>query len=101
MREREQISDQGLVMVLVVADRRTGEILRGPDLLGRGVAHFEEGGPLYGAALDSARDALAALSPAARTLAPALEDALSRGVRRVFRREASRRPAVLPLAVLL
>lgn len=101
LREREQISDQGLVMVLVVADRKTGEILRGPDLLGRGVAHFEEGGPLYAAALDSARDALAALSPAARTLAPALEDALSRGVRRVFRREASRRPAVLPLAVLL
>ncbi|WP_438000955.1 ribonuclease J [Sorangium sp. So ce185] len=101
LREREQISDQGLVMVLVVADRKTGEVLRGPELLGRGVAHFEEGGPLFAAALESARDALAALSPAARTLAPALEDALSRGVRRVFRREASRRPAVLPLAVLL
>ncbi|WP_437680727.1 ribonuclease J [Sorangium sp. So ce131] len=101
LREREQISDQGLVMVLVVADRKTGEVLRGPEILGRGVAHFEEGGPLFGAAVESARDAIAALSPEARTLAPALEDALSRGVRRVFRREPGRRPAVLPLAVLL
>jgi ribonuclease J len=101
LREREHISEQGLVMAIVVADRKTGEVLRGPDLLARGVAHFEEGGALFTAALDAAKDAVAALSPEARTMGPALEDALSRGVRRVFRPEAGRRPAVLPMAVLL
>ncbi|AUX21871.1 ribonuclease [Sorangium cellulosum] len=101
LREREQISGQGLLMVLVVADRKTGEILRGPEILGRGVAHLEEGGPLFEAAVASAREALSAMPPEARTAAPALEDALSHGVRRVFRREPGRRPAVLPLAVLL
>lgn len=104
LRERERISEHGLVTVIVVADRKTGEILRGPDLLARGVAHFEEGGALFTAAAMAARDALAALSPEERTLSTALEDALSRGVRRVFRPDSGppgKRPAVLPMAVLL
>lgn len=101
LRERGVISEQGLVLALVVADRKTGDLVRGPELLGRGVAHFEEGSELHGQALRLAREALSELSAERRTLAVALEEALSRGVRRAFKRDTGKRPAVLPVAVLL
>jgi ribonuclease J len=102
LREREAISEQGMVIAIVVADRKTGEIVRGPELLARGVAHFDEGGALYEAALRGAREALAGLSAPMRTMAQALEEALSWGVRQAFaHRDRGKRPAVLPIAVLL
>jgi ribonuclease J len=101
LRERGKLSEMGLVIALVVADRKTGEIVRGPDIFGRGVARFEEGGDLHAMALIGARQALDELSPEMRTIASALEEALSSGVRRAFRRETGKRPAVLPMAVLL
>lgn len=102
LQEREDISEQGMVMAIVVADRKTGEILRGPELLARGVAHFDEGGPLYEAALRGARESVLALSAPMRTMAQALEEALSMGVRGAFAfRFRDKRPAVLPMAVLL
>jgi ribonuclease J len=101
LRERGHISEMGVVIALVVADRKTGEILRGPEVFGRGVAHFDDGGELQASALRGARDALDELSPQMRTMSPTLEEALSRGVRRAFRRETGKRPAVLPMAVLL
>ncbi|MDC3981655.1 ribonuclease J [Polyangium jinanense] len=102
LREREVISEQGMVLVLVVADRKTGEVVRGPDLLARGVAHFDEGSELHARARQNAEEELARLSAPMRTLAPALEDALSRGVRAAFaHRERGKRPAVLPIAMLL
>lgn len=101
LRERGVIAEQGLVLAFVVADRKTGEIVRGPDLVGRGVAHFEERSPLMTTALVEARVAVEALSPQMRTLGPQLEEALGRGVRAAFSRHGERRPAVLPIAVLL
>jgi ribonuclease J len=102
LREREVISEQGMVLAVVVADRKTGEIVRGPELLARGVAHFEEESELFAEAQRGACEELASLSAQMRTLAPALEQALSRGVRRAFaERERGKRPAVLPMAVLL
>lgn len=101
LREREVISELGLILALVVVDRQTGDVVRGPELLGRGVAHFEEGSELYRHALHGARDAIEELSPQMRTMVGGLEEALSRGVRRAFRRETGKRPAVLPVAVLL
>jgi len=102
LREREAISEQGMVIVIVVADRKSGEIVRGPEILARGVAHFDESSAFYAAAMAGARDELSRLSAPMRTMAPALEDALSRGVRRAFApRDRGKRPAVLPLVVLL
>jgi ribonuclease J len=101
LRERGVLSEMGLVLALVVADRKTGEIIRGPDVFGRGVAHFDEGGELQTTALRGAREALGELSPEMRTMTSSLEDALSRGVKRAFRRETGKRPAVLPVAILL
>jgi ribonuclease J len=101
LRERGVLSEMGLVLALVVADRKTGEIIRGPEIFGRGVAQFSEGSDLHRSALSGAREALNELSPEMRTMSSTLENALSQGVRRAFRKETGKRPAVLPMAVLL
>lgn len=100
LRERDVLAEQGLVVALVVVDRKTGALLRGPELRARGVAHFHERGELHQTALRGAREALGELVPAQRLLASSVEEALGRGVRRAFRKETGRRPAVLPIAVL-
>lgn len=101
LRERNLISETGLVLAFVVADRKTGALVRGPELVGKGVHRFAEGSDVYEAAMKGARAALEELSPEMRTISSALEEALSSGVRRAFRRETGTRPAVLPVAILL
>lgn len=101
LKERGLMSELGLVLVLVVADRKTGDIVRGPELLARGVPHFTEGSDAHKLAIALAKEALLELNAETRTHAGALEDALARGVRRAFRRETGKRPAVMPVAIML
>lgn len=101
LKDRTTLSETGVVLALVVADGRTGEIVRGPELTSRGIPHFEQGTPMYGHAMALAREALGELSPESRTMRGAIEEALSKGIRRAFKRETGKRPAVLPVAVML
>lgn len=101
LQERELLSEHGVVLALVVANRSSGEIVRGPELLGRGVSGFHESSDLYRLALHEVRVELGEIPPGMRVHATALEEAVSRGVRRAFRKATGRRPAVLPVAVLL
>jgi ribonuclease J len=100
LKERALLASTGLVVALLVVERATGRVMSGPELSGRGIARFGEGSVLHREALQGVVEALAELPNDARTNRPALEEALQRGVRRAFRRETGKRPAVLPLAIL-
>jgi ribonuclease J len=73
-------------------------VVRGPELVARGVAAFE------GAEDELRREALAAveeLSPIARADVGEVQEAVRVAIRRWFRRTTGKRPTVLPVVLEL
>lgn len=98
VKDRRLLAESGLCMVVVVVDRASGEVVRGPEIFARGVAGFEgHEEPLRG---EAAR-ALEELSPLARVDREEVEEALRLAIRRWFRREGARKPSVLPVVLEL
>ncbi len=98
VKDRRQLAESGLCAVLLCVDRTTRAVVRGPEILARGVAG------LGGAATALRAEALRAveeLPPGVRQDRAALEEALRLAVRRWFRREGGRKPAVLPIVLEL
>ncbi len=94
--ERRLLAEVGLCVVVLAVDRATGAVLRGPEVLGRGVAGLDRAQEDVAA---EARLALEAMAPEARADASQVRDALAAAVRRFLRRESGRRPLVLPVVL--
>ena len=97
LRDRQLLAETGMLVCLCVVDRKSGEIVRPPELLGKGVAGLDE--RRLSQARQAALDALTALPPAQRTDHGMVEEALRRAVRSVWKRGAEKRPMVLPVVL--
>jgi ribonuclease J len=97
LRDRKLLADSGMLVCLCVLDRKSGALLREPELLGRGVAGLDD------SRIEQARRAaLAALDellPAQRTDHASVEEALRLAVRSVFKKGFEKRPMVLPIVI--
>jgi ribonuclease J len=90
VRDRRGLAELGIVLVAVVVDRSTGEPVRSPEVRGRGAAGLA--GREAEVAGEVSRAILAL--PAGERDAASMEREGSLAVRRWFRREVGRRPAV-------
>ena len=97
LRDRQLLAETGMLVCLCVVDRKSGQVLRGPELFGKGVAGLDDA--RLARAAQAALEALAALAPAQRTDHGLVEDALRRGVRSVWKRGVEKRPMVLPVVI--
>ncbi|HEX4383284.1 MAG TPA: ribonuclease J, partial [Myxococcales bacterium] len=97
LRDRQLLAETGMLVCLCVLDRKSGEVVRGPELLGKGVAGLDE--RRMSQARQAALDALNALLPAQRTDHGMVEEALRRAVRSVWKRGVEKRPMVLPVVL--
>jgi ribonuclease J len=98
VQDRRLLAEAGLCIVVLAVARSTGAVMRGPDFHGMGVAGLAGNEEEIAGEV---RRALEALSPAARTEATEVQEALRGTVRRWFRRTTGRRPAVLPVVLEL
>jgi len=102
LRDRRVLSEEGMVVVVVGVDARTGAVLRGPEIVTRGWVY----GPDSDEILDEARvEVLAALADPPFMDGPVDIAALQRHVRealqRYINRRTRRRPVVLPVVMEL
>jgi ribonuclease J len=97
LRDRQLLAETGMLVCLCVLDHKSGEVVRGPELLGKGVAGLDE--PRLSQARQAALDALAELQPAQRTDHGMVEEALRRAVRSVWKKGLEKRPMVLPVVL--
>jgi ribonuclease J len=97
LRDRQLLAETGMLVCLCVLDHKSGEVVRGPELLGKGVAGLDDA--RLAQARQAALDALAALAPAQRTDHGMVEEALRRGVRSVWKKGVEKRPMVLPVVI--
>ncbi len=60
LRDRKQLAEEGVVVVIVTVDQRTGEIVTGPEIVTKGWVYAPEAEELLEEAKDAVREALAA-----------------------------------------
>ena len=96
LRDRRKMAYGGVIVAFAVVDRDTGEISAGPDLLDRGFLNESET-QLLERASQSSRSALEELSAEARRNPAEVRDTMRQAIRRYFRREVDRKPAVIPI----
>ena len=98
VRDRRMLAESGLCIAVLAVDRTSGAVVRGPELFARGVAGFD-------GAADAIRGevlrAIEELTPQGRVDVAEVQEALQQAVRRWFRREVGKRPAVLPVVLEL
>ncbi|HXN81865.1 MAG TPA: ribonuclease J [Myxococcales bacterium] len=99
LRDRQLLADSGLLICLCVLDRKSGEVVRGPELLGKGVSGLDD--RRLAQAAGAAREALAELAATERTDRASVEEALRRGVRSAWKKGVEKRPMVLPVVIEL
>jgi ribonuclease J len=97
LRDRKLLADSGMLVCLCLIDHRSGELVREPEILGRGVTGLDEGRLQQARAAASA--AIAELGPASRTDHGTVEEAVRIAVRSVFKKGFEKRPMVLPVVI--
>src|SRR5438067_5477258 len=97
LRDRQLLAETGMLVCLCVLDRKSGEVVRGPELLGKGVAGLDDS--RLAQARQAALDALSELAPAQRTDHGMVEEALRRAVRPAWKKGLEKRPMVLPVVL--
>jgi ribonuclease J len=100
IRDRQELAQDGILMVIVSVDRQTGQIVAGPEIVTRGFVHARESGPLLDAVKRRVQETLKTYTDGHQT-----DDwgYLSRQLRDVTAnylfRETRRRPMILPMVM--
>ena len=94
LRDRQLLADAGVLVCLVGFDKH-GQVVRGPEVFGRGVSGVEDG--RLQQAAGAAAEMLKTLSPSQIADRPTLEESLRRAVRSAWRKNVEKRPMVLPV----
>jgi ribonuclease J len=99
LRDRRNLAEEGLVVVIVTVDARTGEVVTGPEIVTRGWVYGPEADELIeeakAAVLDSLREAAAEGAVDSDTMRRHTRRALGRFINERTRR----RPAVIPVVM--
>ena len=93
-RDRRQLAEDGVIIVVVTVERATGRVIAGPDLVSRGFIE-DEAGSLF----EEAREHVLSLqsSVAADTDWSVWQSSIHEGLSRFFFKRTRRRPLILPL----
>jgi ribonuclease J len=99
LRDRRALASDGVVMVALTVDARTGQPVSGPDLVGRGFLSDPDD-PVMAAARDHLSEALRQPRSEEHTAEPGYLKAKIRDeLSRYFHSQTKRRPMILPIVM--
>jgi ribonuclease J len=101
LRDRKHLSENGMVIAILVIKARTGEIVYGPDVSTRGVTLEEDRPELLQGAKEAVAEFLNDAPPEIKSNVAELKAEIHRVLRRYFNRELDRRPVILPVIIEL
>lgn len=99
LRDRRHLAGDGLVVVVVAVNGRTGALERAPEVIARGVAADARSEQVLREAPGLLEAAMQEGSKEERTNPGLLQERIRVEVQRLFKRRASRRPLVLPIVL--
>jgi ribonuclease J len=99
LRDRQILSEDGMVVVAVTVDRQTGVVVAGPEITSRGWVYEREAEAVLAEAKAALRDALAEQASEAPLERDALVTLLRGTIRRFITQRYDRKPIVLALVL--
>jgi ribonuclease J len=97
LRDRRQLSTDGILIVVVTMSRKTGKVVAGPDIVSRGFVYVRESEALMEGARDKAKEALDNCLSQNTTDWGALKGAVRDSLNRYLWEKTKRRPMILPI----
>ncbi|HKM43247.1 MAG TPA: ribonuclease J [Limnochordia bacterium] len=97
LRDRRQLSTDGILIVVVTMSRKTGKVVAGPDVVSRGFVYVRESEALMDEARDKAKEALNNCLSQNTTDWGALKSAVRESLNRYLWEKTKRRPMILPI----
>lgn len=97
LRDRLQLSQDGMVVVIMTIDRATDSIASGPEILSRGFVYMDENEELVEKLRDIVIETFESCDDEAREDWAVVKEEVRSALRRYLRREAERFPMILPV----
>jgi len=101
LKDRMHLAKDGMVIVTVALNERTGEVIYGPDIVSRGFVFEDESATLLDEAKAVVTARLEEINAEAKREQPEVTDEVRRSLRRLFNKRLERRPMILPLIIEL
>ena len=99
LRDRRQLSEDGMVIITIVIHRDTGEVQGEPEMISRGFVYMDDSLELVDETKQLAVDTVNRLSVKERLDQETSQDAVRRALRRFFSKRTDRSPIVLPVII--
>lgn len=99
LRDRKHLANTGFVTCVVMINRRTGEVLREPELITRGVFNEAENSDILNRGKEAVTEFLAGVNWEIRTDMTEIQDEVRFTLQRFFRRELEKKPIVIPVVL--
>ena len=97
LRDRRQLSQDGIMIVVVGVDGAAGQIVSGPDIVSRGFVYVREAEDLMGEAKDKVQAALDKCEETNNTEWSALKTTIRDSLGRFLYEKTRRRPMIIPI----
>ena len=97
LRDRQKLSQDGLMIVVVTLKKQTGEILAGPDIVSRGFVYVRESGDLMEEARDVVKDALIKFEATNKSDWSKMKIAIRDSLNEYLWQQIKRSPMILPI----
>ncbi len=99
LRDRRVLAEEGVVVVVVAVDARSGDVLTGPEIISRGWVHAPQSEELIEQARSAVVKGIAEAVGAGAWDADTLRRAARRAVGRIVNERTKRRPMIVPVVM--
>jgi ribonuclease J len=97
LRDRQHLSEDGMLIAILNVDRKTGQLLSEPEIVTRGFVYVDESEDLINELRALVRETFESLPAEAREESEVLNTEVRRALRRFIRRNYDRYPLILPV----
>jgi ribonuclease J len=99
IRDRRHLSEDGMVLAVMVIHQQSGELVAGPDFISRGFMRLDDSEEVLDQARRVVLEALSSSSRETRKDPSELQEEVRKGLRRYFRKRLERHPVVIPYII--
>ncbi len=97
LRDRRQLSQDGIIIVVTTMNKETGQVLAGPDIVSRGFVYVRESEELMGGASERVEQAIAHCENEKITDWATIKSAVREALGRYLFEKTRRRPMIIPI----
>ena len=99
LRDRQVLSEDGMVVVIIQVDRKTGKLIGSPDIISRGFIFMKEHKDLIEATRQKVRDIATDKDPKTEADPDDIKNNLRNGLGQFLFQKTERRPMILPVVI--